>query len=173
MPKRCGHLEEKRLVPVDEMVSRLRAALNARKEMLIIARTDARGVTGMADAISRGQAYAAAGADIIFPEGLQGAEEFTAFRQAVTSPLMANMTEFGKTPYLTEAQFRDLGYVLVIHPVSSLRLAAKAMEIGYQTLRDAGTLEGLLPKMLTRAELYDLIQYRAHEAVARDLQKKI
>lgn len=173
MPKRCGHLEEKHLVPVDEMASRLRAALSARKEMLIIARTDARGVTGMADAIARGQAYAAAGADIIFPEGLQSAEEFAAFRQAVASPLMANMTEFGKTPYLTEAQFRDLGYALVIHPVSSLRLAAKAMEIGYQTLRDAGTVEGLLPKMLTRAELYDLIQYRAHEAVARDLQKKI
>ena len=172
MPKRCGHLEEKHLVPVDEMVSRLRAALKARKEMLIIARTDARGVTGMADAISRGRAYAAAGADIIFPEGLQSEAEFAEFRKAIASPLMANMTEFGKTPYLTEAQFHDLGYGLVIHPVSTLRLAAKAMEIGYQTLRDAGSFEGLVPKMFTRAELYDLIQYRAHEAVARDLQKK-
>jgi len=172
MPKRCGHLEEKRLVSVDEMVSRLRAALKTRKEMLIIARTDARGVTGMEDAIARAQVYAAAGADIIFPEGLQSAEEFATFRRAVSSPLMANMTEFGKTPYLTETQFRDLGYSLVIYPVSSLRLAAKAMEIGYQTLRDAGTFEGLLPKMLTREELYDVIKYKAHEAIARDLQKK-
>lgn len=173
MPKRCGHLEEKHLVPVDEMVSRLRAALNARKEMLIIARTDARGVTGMTDAIARGQAYAEAGADIVFPEGLQSKDEFAAFRQAIASPLMANMTEFGKTPFLSEAQFRDLGYGLVIHPVSTLRLAAKAMEIGYQTLRDSGSFEELVPKMFTRAELYDLIQYKAHEAVARDLQKKL
>jgi methylisocitrate lyase len=172
MPKRCGHLEGKHLVPVDEMVSRLRAALKARREMLIIARTDARSVTGMEDAIARAQAYADAGADMIFPEGLQSAAEFAAFRQAVASPLMANMTEFGKTPYLTAAQFQALGYGLVIYPVSSLRLAAKAMEIGYETLRDAGTLEGLLPRMLTREELYDVIQYKAHEAMARDLQKK-
>jgi methylisocitrate lyase len=172
MPKRCGHLEGKHLVPVGEMVSRLRAALKARREMLIIARTDARSVTGMEDAIARGQAYAAAGADIIFPEGLQSADEFAAFRQAIASPLMANMTEFGKTPYLTVAQFQALGYGLVIYPVSGLRLAAKAMEIGYGTLRDAGTLEGLLPRMLTREELYDVIKYKAHEAMARDLQKK-
>jgi len=171
MPKRCGHLEGKHLVPVDEMVSRLRAALHARREMMIIARTDARGVTGMDDAIARGQAYAAAGADIIFPEGLQSAAEFAAFRQAIASPLMANMTEFGKTPYLTRAEFQTLGYGLVIYPVSSLRLAAKAVEIGYETLRDAGTLEGLLPQMLTRQELYEVIEYKAHEAMARDLQK--
>lgn len=172
MPKRCGHLEGKHLVPVDEMVSRLRAALDARKEMMIIARTDAPGVTGMEDAIARGQAYAAAGADIIFPEGLHSAEEFAAFRRAVaSSPLLANMTEFGKTPYLTRAQFQTLGYEIVIYPVSSLRLAAKAVEIGYKTLRDEGTLEGLLPQMLTRQELYEVIEYRAHEAKARDLQK--
>jgi methylisocitrate lyase len=171
MPKRCGHLEGKHLVPVDEMVSRLRAALHARREMMIIARTDARGVTGMDDAIARGQAYAAAGADIIFPEGLQSAAEFAAFRQAIASPLMANMTEFGKTPYLTRAEFETLGYGLVIYPVSSLRLAAKAVEIGYETLRDAGTLEGLLPQMLTRQELYEVIEYKPHEAMARDLQK--
>jgi methylisocitrate lyase len=170
MPKRCGHLEGKHLVPVSEMVSRLRAALQARREILIIARTDARGVTGMDDAIARGQAYTAAGADIIFPEGLQSIEEFAAFHQAVAAPLMANMTEFGKTPYLTMAQFQALGYNLVIHPVSSLRLAAKAVETGYATLRDAGTLEGLLPKMLTREELYEVIGYRQHEAMARDLQ---
>ena len=171
MPKRCGHLEGKHLVPVEEMVSRLRGALHARREMMIIARTDAPGVTGMDDAIARGQAYAAAGADIIFPEGLQSAEEFAAFRRAITFPLLANMTEFGKTPYLTRAQFQTLGYEIVIYPVSSLRLAAKAVEAGYKTLRDAGTLEGLLPQMLTRQELYEAIEYSAHEAKARDLQK--
>jgi len=85
---------------------------------------------------------------------------------------MANMTEFGKTPYLTRSQFQAMGYEIVIYPVSSLRLAAKAVEIGYQTLRDVGTLEGLLPQMLSREELYEVIQYRAHEAMARDLQKK-
>jgi len=85
---------------------------------------------------------------------------------------MANMTEFGKTPYLTAAQYQALGYELVIHPVSSLRLAAKAAETGYETLRDSGTLEGLLPKMLSRNELYEVIKYREHEAMARDLQKK-
>lgn len=171
-PKRCGHLEGKRLVPVNEMVNRLRAALNARREMLIIARTDARGVTGLADAIARGQAYAATGADIIFPEGLQSFEEFAAFRQAITVPLMANMTEFGKTPYLTAAQFLDLNYELIIYPVSSLRLAAKAIEIGYETLRNEGTLEGLLAQMLTREELYKVLEYKIHEDMARDLQKK-
>jgi methylisocitrate lyase len=139
--------------------------------MLIIARTDARSVTGIEDAIARGQAYAAAGADIIFPEGLQSLEEFATFRRAVTSPLMANMTEFGKTPYLTEAQFRELGYALVVYPVSNLRLSAKAMEIGYQTLKNDGTLEGLVSQMLTRQELYDVIKYKAHEDMARDLQK--
>ncbi len=172
MPKRCGHLEGKQLVPVDEMVSRLRTALHARTQMLVIARTDAPGVTGMADAIARSQAYAAAGADIIFPEGLQSGEEFAAFRQTIVSPLMANMTEFGKTPCLTRSQFQALGYEIVIYPVSSLRLAAKAAEVGYQTLWDEGTLEGLLPQMLSRKELYEVIRYRAHEAMARDLQKK-
>lgn len=171
-PKRCGHLEGKHLVSVNEMVNRLRAALNARREMLIIARTDARGVTDLADAIARGQAYAAAGADIIFPEGLQSFEEFAAFRQAITVPLMANMTEFGKTPYLTAAQFLELDYELIIYPASSLRLAAKAIEMGYETLRNAGTLEGLLAQMLTREELYKVLEYKIHEDIARDLQKK-
>jgi methylisocitrate lyase len=173
MPKRCGHLEGKHLVPVAEMVSRLRAALQARREMLIIARTDAGGVTGLDDAIARAKAYAAAGVDIVFPDGLRSAEEFAAFSRAIPKPtiVMANMTEFGKTPYLTAAQFEKMGYGLVIYPVSSLRLAAKAAEKGYEILRNKGTLEGLLPEMLTREELYEVIKYRAHEAMARDLQK--
>lgn len=172
MPKRCGHLDAKHLVSVDEMVSRLRAALHARQALLLVARTDARGVSGLNDTIARARAYLAAGADIIFPEGLQSESEYAAFRQTIGAPLLANMTEFGNTPYLTTAQFHALGYELVICPVSSLRLAAKAMAAGYETLRDAGTLQALLPQMLTRQELYDVIEYQAHEAVARGPQKE-
>ncbi len=170
MPKRCGHLDDKRLVSIAEMIHRIEAARQARRDLLIIARTDARGVTGLDDALARARAYADCGADVIFPEGLQGQAEFAAFRQALDTPLLANMTEFGKTPYLTTAQFQALGYNLVIYPVSALRLAAKAMAIGYAALSDAGTLEGLLPDMLTRQELYELVEYRAHEDMARSLR---
>jgi methylisocitrate lyase len=169
-PKRCGHLEGKHLISTEEMVARLNAIRYARRDLLIIARTDARGVTSLDDAMARARVYAANGADIIFPEGLQSADEFAAFRRAVDVPLLANMTEFGKTPYLTLAEFQSLGYNLVIYPVSSLRLAAKAMAEGYATLRATGTLEEMLPRMLTRQELYDLIEYAAHEAMARECQ---
>lgn len=171
MPKRCGHLEGKHLISADEMVARLNAIRFARSELLIIARTDARGVTGLEDAIARARAYAANGADIIFPEGLQNADEFAAFRRALTVPLLANMTEFGKTPHLTLAQFQELGYALVIYPVSSLRLAARAMAEGYALLRATGTLREMLPRMLTRQELYELIEYAAHEEIARQCQR--
>lgn len=171
MPKRCGHLEGKHLISADEMVARLNAIRFARRELLIIARTDARGVTGLEDAIARARAYAANGADIIFPEGLQNEDEFAAFRRALTVPLLANMTEFGKTPHLTLAQFQALGYALVIYPVSSLRLAARAMAEGYALLRATGTLREMLPRMLTRQELYELIEYAAHEEIARQCQR--
>jgi len=170
-PKRCGHLEGKHLISIEEMVARLNAIRYARQDLLIIARTDARGVTSLDDAMARARVYAANGADIIFPEGLQSADEFAAFRRSVDAPLLANMTEFGKTPYLTLAEFQSLGYNLVIYPVSSLRLAAKAMAEGYATLRATGTLEETLPRMLTRQELYDLIEYAAHEAMARECQR--
>ncbi len=167
MPKRCGHLEGKRLIAVEEMVNRLNAAKSARRELLIIARTDARGVSGLSDAIERARVYSANGADVIFPEGLQSESEFSVFRRALDLPLLANMTEFGNTPYLTRSQFQALGYNLVIYPVSSVRLAAKAMAEGYAALRDAGTLHEMVPRMLTRQELYELIEYSAHEEMAR------
>ena len=170
MPKRCGHLEGKRLVPAEVMLVRLRAALYARRDLLVIARTDALAVAGLDEAIARARAYVAAGADVIFPEGVRSEAEYAAFRKTLDVPLLANMTEFGKTPYLTAAQFQSLGYNLVIYPVSSLRLAAKAMAIGYATLREAGTLEGLLPQMLTRQELYQVIEYSEHEELERRLQ---
>jgi methylisocitrate lyase len=170
MPKRCGHLEGKHLISADEMVNRLNAVKRARRDLLIIARTDARGVTNLDDAIARARVYVQSGADIIFPEGLQSESEFAAFRRALDVPLLANMTEFGKTLYLTRAQFQTLGYNLIIYPVSSLRLAAKAIAEGYATLRDTGTLEDLIPRMLTRQELYQVIEYSAHEEMARQLQ---
>jgi len=139
--------------------------------VLVIARTDARGVSNLDDAIARARVYAENGADIIFPEGLQCADEFAAFRRALDLPLLANMTEFGKTPPLTLAEFRSLGYNLVIYPVSSLRLAARAMAEGYAALCETGTLEKMLPRMLTRQELYDLIDYAGHERIARQCQR--
>lgn len=170
MPKRCGHLEGKHLVPLGEMLGRLRAAIDARREMLIIARTDAAGVTGLADAIQRGHAYSAAGADVIFPEGLRNVEEFAAFRAAVPGPLLANMTEFGRSPSLTVGNLRDLGYELAIFPVSALRLAARAMADGYAALAAQGSMNPVLPKMFTRSELYELIRYRDHEDQSRQIQ---
>lgn len=171
MPKRCGHLEGKHLVSVDEMESRLRAALRARRDLLVIARTDARGVTGLEDAIARARRYEALGADVIFPEGLQDEAEFAAFRQAIRVPLLANMTEFGKTPYLPASKFKELGYEVVIYPVSSLRLAAQAAAAGFAALREQGSMEGLLPRMLTRQDLYEIIRYEEHEALARGLEE--
>jgi methylisocitrate lyase len=169
MPKRCGHLDDKHLVSVEEMLRRIEAVRRARRDLLIIARTDARGVTGMDDALARARAYTDGGADVIFPEGLESQAEFAAFRQALDVPLLANMTEFGKTPHLTTAQFQALGYNLVIYPVSALRLAAKAMAVGYAALSESGTLENLLPDMLTRRELYELLEYPAHQDMARSL----
>lgn len=167
-PKRCGHLEGKRLVPREEFCARLAAAAAARRDpsFLIIARTDARGVTGYDDAVERAHAYLAAGADAIFPEALQDADEFGRFARDLTpagasrpAPLLANMTEFGKTPYLTVGEFAGLGYAMVIFPVTLQRVAMKAMEQALAELRAKGTQQGLLDRMQTRQELYELLGY--------------
>ncbi|MEP0848700.1 MAG: methylisocitrate lyase [Phycisphaerae bacterium] len=167
-PKRCGHLEGKRLVPREEFCARLAAAAAARRDpsFLIIARTDARGVTGYDDAVERAHAYLAAGADAIFPEALQNADEFGRFARDLTpagaarpAPLLANMTEFGQTPYLTVDEFAALGYAMVIFPVTLQRIAMKAMEQVLAELRANGTQKGLLDRMQTRQELYDLLGY--------------
>ncbi|RMF78967.1 MAG: methylisocitrate lyase [Planctomycetota bacterium] len=161
-PKRCGHLPGKKLVPQSEFVERVRAAAEARKDpdFLIIARTDARGVSGYDDAVARANAYLAAGADVIFPEALEGEEEFARFASDVSAPLLANMTEFGKTPYLPVSRFAELGYKLVIFPVTLQRVAMKAAERALLELRTQGTQAGLLDAMQTRAELYDLLGYQ-------------
>jgi len=167
-PKRCGHLPGKRLVPVDEFVEKLRAALAARRDphFLIIARTDARGVTGYDEAVARAHAYLKAGADAIFPEALESKEEFARFARDLTppganrpAPLLANMTEFGKTPCLRVDEFAALGYAMVIFPMTLLRVAMKAVEQTLAELKRTGTQNGLLDRMQTRQELYDLLDY--------------
>lgn len=160
-PKRCGHLEGKRLVPVEEMCEKLAAAVAAKSsdDFLVIARTDARGVTGYDDAVARAHRYLQAGADAIFPEAMSTQEEFARFARDVETVLLANMTEFGKTPYLTVAQFAAMGYKLVIFPVTLQRTAMKAMQDVLRTIRRDGTQRSCLDRMQTRDDLYDLIQY--------------
>lgn len=159
MPKRCGHLDGKRVVDAAEFAAKIRAADAARKSALIVARTDAKAVLGMDEAIRRGTTYREAGADVIFPEALESADEFRRYAQAVDAPLLANMTEFGKTPYLTVDEFGALGYKLAIFPATALRIAAGAMRDAMSALLADGTQARLLDKMQTRAELYDLIGY--------------
>lgn len=161
-PKRCGHLEGKQLVPLEEFCEKISAAAEAKtsEDFLLIARTDARGVTGYDDAVRRAHAYLEAGADAIFPEALQDVEEFARFAQDVDSILLANMTEFGKTPYLPVERFAELDYNMVIFPVTLQRIAVKAMEEALRVLHNEGTQHPLLDKMQTRDELYRLLDYR-------------
>lgn len=161
-PKRCGHLDGKSLVEMDAMVQKIHAATTGRRDpnFLIIARTDARAVEGLDGAITRAKAYVDAGADMIFPEALSDEAEFEKFRTAISVPLLANMTEFGKSKLLTGRQLASLGFNMVIYPVTTLRLAMKAVEEGLVTLKDEGTQEPLLKQMQTRAELYELLRYK-------------
>ena len=162
-PKRCGHLDGKDVVPRQQMEAKLRAAASAKREpsFLVIARTDARGVEGMDGALDRAKAYVQAGADAVFPEGLTSEAEFAAFREAVDVPLLANMTEFGKTPLIPASRFAELGYQMVIFPVTALRVMLKAVEDFYAELLATGTQAGWMDKMRTRAELYDTVDYDA------------
>ena len=162
LPKRCGHLDGKTVVSTDAFVEKIAAAAQARKDMLIIARTDVRAIEGMDAAIERGRLCKEAGADIIFPEAMQSLDEFKMYADAVGGDLLANMTEFGKSPYLTVDEFAALGYNIVIFPVSTLRVAAKTTEDLLTDLKRTGTQKAWLPKMQTRAELYELIEYDAY-----------
>ncbi len=164
-PKRCGHLDGKTLVPASELVKKIRAAATARRDanFVIIARTDARATEGLDGAIHRAKSYVDAGADMIFAEALADEAEFAKFRKAVNVPLLANMTEFGKSKLLTTQQLADAGVNVVIYPVTSLRLAMKAVEDGLAVIKKEGTQESLLPKMQTRAELYELLRYQDYE----------
>lgn len=161
LPKRCGHLSGKRLVETREMVAKVRAAVAARRDpdFLIVARTDARSVEGFDESVARARAYLDAGADAIFPEALESAEEFARFAAQVDAPLIANMTEFGRGPLLPFADLAAMGYRAVLYPLTAFRAAMKAAEATLKSLSREGTQSGCLDQMQTRAELYDLLRY--------------
>ncbi|HWB12345.1 MAG TPA: methylisocitrate lyase [Pirellulales bacterium] len=165
LPKRCGHLSGKSLVPVNEMCAKLRAAVSARRDpdLVIIARTDARGVEDFESAVSRARRYLEVGADWIFPEALTEEEEFAAFAREIDAPLVANMTEFGKSPLLTLDKLAELGYAAVLYPVTLLRVAMKGVEAALAMLAADGTQRELLDLMQSRQDLYDLLRYSDYE----------
>ncbi|MEU3017080.1 methylisocitrate lyase [Nocardiopsis sp. NPDC007018] len=170
-PKRCGHLDGKSVTDTATMVRRIRAAVGARRDdgFVICARTDAAAVEGLDAAIERARAYVDAGADMVFPEAMRGPADFEAFREAVDVPLLANMTEFGKSELLTAEQLESLGMNMVIYPVTSLRLAMGAVEDGLRTLRDEGTQAGIVDRMQTRGRLYELVDYASYNAFDSDV----
>jgi methylisocitrate lyase len=170
-PKRCGHLDGKEVVPVADMVRRLQAAVAARRDpaFLVVARSDARAVEGLPAMLERARAYVDAGAEMLFPEALADEREFEAVRRAVDVPLLANMTEFGKSKLLDARTLADLGVNLVIYPVTGLRLAMAALEDGLRRLRDDGTQAGLVDRMQTRARLYELLRYADYTAFDHDV----
>ena len=172
LPKKCGHLEGKELEDVEEMVKKLISAREAAgRGLVIIARTDARSVEGLDAAIERAAVYSRAGADMIFPEALESLEEFREFRRKVSLPLMANMTEFGKTPYTSAKEFEELGYQVVIFPVTAFRAMMKSVLETFARLKAEGTQKGMLGSLMTRKEFYDLIDYyRYEEADGRALR---
>ncbi|TAM72026.1 methylisocitrate lyase [Mycobacterium sp.] len=170
-PKRCGHLDGKSVVPAGEMIKRLRAAVSARRDpnFIICARTDAAAVEGIPAAIERAKAYADAGADLIFTEALGTAAEFERFRAAVDTPLLANMTEFGKSELLSAGQLSDIGYNVVIYPVTTLRLAMHAVEAGLRDIAETGTQSGLIDRMQHRSRLYELLRYAEYTQFDADI----
>jgi methylisocitrate lyase len=170
LPKRCGHLSGKSLVSTEAMCAKLRAAAAARSDesTVILARTDARGVENFDAAVERAKRYIDAGADWIFPEALATRDEFAAFAKAVDVPLVANMTEFGKSPLLDFAELDELGYRVVLYPVTLLRVAMKAIESTLSILAADGTQRDLLDLMQTRQELYDLLEYDSYEERDRE-----
>ena len=173
LPKKCGHLNGKKLVTTEEMVQKIRAIKKAAPSLVIVARTDARAVESLESAIERAKAYVEAGADAIFPEALQSEEEFRLFSQSISVPMLANMTEFGKTPYYTAAEFADMGYQMVIYPVTSLRVAAKAYERIFQLIKEQGTQKEGLDDMQTRSELYSTISYYEFEGMDQEIAKTL
>lgn len=170
-PKRCGHLDHKAVVDTEVMVRRIAAAVRGKLDpnFVVVARTDAKAIEGLDAAIERARAYADAGADAIFPEALHTREEFAAFRAALDVPLLANLTEFGKTPLLTTDELRELGFNMVIYPVTSLRLAMGAVERAFDRILAEGTQAGVVDRMQTRQELYDLLQYADYNTFDKSL----
>ena len=187
LPKKCGHLNDKKLADAHDMAAKVAAARKARRDLVVIARTDAAASEGMDGAVARAKLYMEAGADAIFPEALTTAEMFREFARRMNpgSPpgepggvgtgvkLLANMTEFGRTPFFTAAEFEEMGYAMVIWPVSHLRVAARGMEELYAAIRRDGGTQNMVDRMQTRAELYATIDYAAYEALDATLVKTV
>lgn len=174
LPKKCGHLNDKKLATADDMAAKVAAAAKARRNLYLIARTDAAASEGMDGAVARAQLYMEAGADAIFPEALNTTEMFREFARRMPGvPLLANMTEFGRTPFFTAQEFEDMGYKMVIWPVSSLRVANKAQEKLYATIKRDGSTKAMVEEMQTRAELYAAIGLDAYEELDRSIIKTI
>jgi methylisocitrate lyase len=164
IPKRCGHLEGKEVVDADEMIKKIVSAKGAARDgLVIIARTDARALEGIDSAMERAKLYVKAGADMIFPEALESRAEFAEFRKKIKIPLMANMTEFGKTPYMTAMEFQKIGYNMVIFPVTTFRAMMKSVERTLSELKTKGTQKELLPSLMTRNEFNELIDYDEYD----------
>jgi methylisocitrate lyase len=169
LPKKCGHLNDKTIIPADQMAAKIAAARRAARDIVIIARTDAAASEGLEGAIARGKLYAEAGADVVFPDALTSLEQFRAFAKAMPRPVMANMTEFGRTPLETAEALQAAGVSIVIWPVSSLRIAARAMEGFYGDLARDGDTSPQVERMLTRKRLYEIIGYHDFEALDRSI----
>ena len=170
-PKRCGHLDGKSVVPVDQMLQRIKAGVDARRDenLLIIARTDARAIEGLDAMIERANRYIEAGADVVFAEALAGPDEWRRAVADIDAPLLANMTEFGKSELLTADELQALGARIVIYPVTTLRIAMKAVTDSLADIAVSGTQRDIINRMQTRRELYDLIEYERYEVFDRDL----
>jgi methylisocitrate lyase len=175
MPKKCGHLAGKSLVSPKAMAVKIAAAVEARTDpdFLIVARTDARAVEGIDGAIKRANLYLEAGADAIFPEALESKEEFVLFRKKVSAPLLANMTEFGKSPYLSAKEFEDMGYNMVIFPLTAFRVMLKSVADALSKLKAEGTQKTFIEEMMTRKELYEIIGYQDYEGIDKKISKKM
>nr|WP_321509196.1 methylisocitrate lyase [uncultured Celeribacter sp.] len=174
LPKKCGHLNDKKLAPAADMAAKVAAAAKASRDLVIIARTDAAASEGIEGAVARANLYVEAGADAIFPEALTSVEMFKEMRAALPGvKLLANMTEFGRTPALTAKEFEDLGYDMVIWPVSSLRVANKAQEKLYAALARDGATTAMIPEMQTRKELYETIGLNSFEALDRSIAASV
>ncbi|MFC5591215.1 methylisocitrate lyase [Sporosarcina soli] len=173
LPKKCGHLNGKKLVTAENLVQKIKVMKEVAPSLLVVARTDARAVEGLDAAIERAQKYVEAGADAIFPEALQSEEEFRLFAEKIDVPLLANMTEFGKTPYYSAQEFEKMGFRMVIYPVTSLRVAAKAYERIFGLIKEQGSQKEGVPDMQTRKELYETISYDEFEELDNSIAKTV
>lgn len=173
LPKKCGHLNDKKLASATDMAAKVHAASRARRHLYIIARTDAAASEGMDAAVDRANLYVEAGADAVFPEALYNADAFREFARRVKVPLLANMTEFGKTPFFTASEFEEMGYKMVIWPVSALRVANKAQEKLYAAIKRDGGTHKVLDDMQTRKELYATIGYEKYEELDQSIVKTV